>query len=143
MDEHVVEATSARVFDHAQPGDGVFFFLNMGRIPFEFYRSRRIPAPRWPEAIGSRGGPNLDSRDFAFIYLGDALRDATPGGDRVWLVLVYDTDPDGEPNRGSKMVRAVYGKGRRLLETRTFSGVTVLLYTRDSAVVAQTKPDVY
>ena len=125
------------VFDRAQPGDGVFFFLNLGRIPFEFYRSRRNPPPRWPEDLDSTNGSNLNYRNFAFTYLGDEFRDARPAGDRVWLVLVYDSDPDGEPNRGSKMIRAVYGKGRHLVETRTFSGITVLLFSRDAADAAQ------
>jgi mannosyltransferase len=128
------------IFDHAQPGDGVFFYGNLGRIPFEFYRSRRTPPPRWPEELQSPSGSNLDYRNFAVIYLADALRDARPAGDRVWLVLVYDSGPDGGPNRSSKMIRAFYGKGRRLVESLTFSGVTVLLYARDVANVVQTTP---
>lgn len=119
------------VFEHARPGDGVFFYLNFGRVPFEFYRSQHHPFPQWPEALESATGHELTYRNFVFTNLGEALSSARPAGDRVWLLLVYDTDPDGRPNKASIMARAVYGKERHLIETRTFSGITVLLYARD------------
>jgi len=126
------DSATTFVFDHARPGDGAFFFLNFTRVPFEFYRTQRNPVPWWPEALSSQNGLGLTDKDFVFQYLGDELRDARPPADRVWLILQYDEDPDGKPNRASIMLRSVYGNGRHLIEAQKFSGITVLLYSRDS-----------
>ena len=118
------------IFGHAQSGDGVFFHLNFGRIPFEYYKSLLRPLPSWPQPLDAADHASLTSSDFQFRNLGDSLQSARPAGDRVWLVLMYDTDPDGKPNRASLMSRAVFGKGRSLVDEKEFSGVTVLLYSR-------------
>jgi hypothetical protein len=119
------------IFDHAQPGDGIFFHLSFARVPFEFYRSQRKFPTRWPEPLNAESSTGLMYQDFMVMNLGDSLRDARPAGDRVWLVLTFDTETNGEPNRASTMARAVYGKGRQLVESQDFSGITVLLFARD------------
>jgi hypothetical protein len=53
-------------------------------------------------------------------------------------VLSFNTSSNGEPNRESAMLRAVYGKGRRLLEEKRISTITILLYARDSTASSQT-----
>lgn len=118
------------VFDQARPGDDVFFFLNFGHIPFEYYRSIRRPAQEWPKPLEAFGETGLTYHDFQFEYLADSLTNSRPAGNRVWLVLVYDKDPDGRPNRGSIVSRSVFGNGRRLVDEHDFSEVTVLLYSK-------------
>jgi hypothetical protein len=117
------------VFSRAQPGDDVFFFLNFGRIPFEYYRSIEHPLPEWPKSLDTTA--ELSSSDFRFKNLGESLANSRPASNRVWIVLLYDTDPDGKPNRASLMCRFVFGKGRRLISEKYFEKVTVLLYSRD------------
>jgi hypothetical protein len=130
-------AATSYVLERALPGDGVFFYLNFARLPFEFYRSQMHPAPRWPEALVSVNGSDWGYRDSLFAYLGEELRDAQPAGDRVWLVLTLDTDSNGQPTRESAMLRAVYGKGRRLIEEKRISTITILLYARDASASAK------
>ena len=119
------------IFDHSRPGDDVFFFINLGHIPFEYYRSIRQPMPEWPKPLEAFGDSGLTYHDFQFEYFGDSLAKSRVPGNRVWLVLVYDSDPDGKPNRASLVSRAVFGSGRHLVDQRSFSGVTVLLYSKD------------
>ncbi len=138
LDREDWRAAASYVLDRAQPGDGAFFYANFGRLPFDFYRSQRHPSPRWPEALVSANGSDWGYRDSLFAYLGEALQDARPAGDRVWLVLSFDTRSNGEPNRESAMLRAIYGKGRRLIEENRISTITILLYARDSTASAQT-----
>jgi hypothetical protein len=121
------------VLDHALPGDGAFFYQNFGRLPFEFYRSQQHPSLRWPEALVSANGADWAYRDSLFAYMGEAIQDAGPGGNRVWLILDLDRGADGKPNMESTILRAVYGKGRRLIEERHISQITILLYARDSS----------
>ncbi len=127
-------AATSYVLDHALPGDGAFFYLNFGRLPFEFYRSQRHPSQVWPEALVAANGSDWGYRDSLFASLGEALRDAQPAGDRVWLLLSLDTDSNGQPRRESVMLRAVYGSGRHLIEEKRISAITILLYARDATV---------
>jgi mannosyltransferase len=124
-------AATSLIFDHAHPRDDVFFYLNFGRIPFEYYRSIRRPLPEWPRPLDVTDNTSLTHENFRFVNFGESLSKARPAGDRVWLVLLYDTDPDGKPNRASIVSRAVFGNGRRLVEQKSFSGITVLLFSRD------------
>jgi hypothetical protein len=129
-------SASSYIFSHARPGDDVFFYLNFGRIPFEYYRSVAHPSPAWPKALDTTA--ELSYRDFRFVNLGESLANSRPAGNRVWVVLLYDTDPDGKPNSASLMCRAVFGKDRRLVDDKNFPKVTVLLYSRDSRDAGET-----
>jgi mannosyltransferase len=119
------------IFQHAHPGDDIFFYLNFGRIPFEYYKSITSPTPLWPKSLDAPDDEALSYRDFQFKYLGESLANSRVAGDRVWLVFLYYTDPDGKPNRSATICRAVFGNGRRLVEEKEFSGVRVLLFSRD------------
>jgi len=141
LDREDWRAATSYVLDRAQPGDGAFFYANFGRLPFDFYRSQRHPSPRWPEVLIAANDEDWGYRDSLFAYLGEELRDARPAGNRVWLVLSFDTSSNGEPTRESVMLRAVYGKGRRLMEEKRISTITILLYARDSAASAQTSAE--
>jgi mannosyltransferase len=121
------------VFDHAQAGDGIVFFFNFGRVPFEFYRAQRSSPPQWPETLQAQAGSGLTYQDFVSENIGQMLQEARPAGDRVWVVLLDDSDPDGKTSRTGLIARAVLGKGRNLLESRNYSGITVLLYSREDA----------
>jgi mannosyltransferase len=120
------------VFDHAWPGDTAFFYLNFARVPFEFYRSQRRPPSEWPKALVAESSTGLTYRDFMFTNLGESLQSGGAAGDRVWLILMYDTAKDGKPNVASDVTRAVFGKGRQLIESKNFSGITVLLFARSA-----------
>jgi hypothetical protein len=141
IDRNDWRAATSYVLDRAQPGDGAFFYANFGRLPFDFYRSQRHPLPRWPEALVAANGEDWGYRNSLFAYLGEALQDAQPAGDRVWLVLSFNTSSNGEPNRESAMLRAIFGKGRRLMEEKRISTITILLYARDSTASAQTSSE--
>jgi hypothetical protein len=119
------------VLDRSMPGDGAFFYMNFVRLPFEFYRSQRRPAPAWPEALVSANGTEWGYHDSLFTYLSDEMQDAGPGGDRVWLVLAFNNNPDGRPNTQTTILRAVYGKGRHLIEEKRITNITILLFARD------------
>jgi hypothetical protein len=138
LDREDWRGATSYVLDRAQPGDGAFFYVNVGRLSFEFYRSLRHPSPRWPEALVATNGGDWGYYDSVFAYLGEELLDARPAGDRVWLVLSFNTNSNGEPNRESAMLQGVYGKGRHLIEEKRISTITILLYARDSTASAQT-----
>jgi mannosyltransferase len=125
-------AASSFLFDHAQPGDGVFY-LNFFGMPLEYYRSQRHPAPAWPQVLNSADTAGLHYRDFLVTSLGERLRDARPAEKRVWLILELYDDPNAEPSRANTVLRAIYGKGRHLVEERVSSSMAVLLFEENAA----------
>jgi mannosyltransferase len=126
-------SATAYVLDRALPGDGAFFYQNFGRLPFEFYRSQKHPSPVWPAALVSANGADWAYRDSLFAYLSESLQDAGPGGNRVWLILDLDRGADGKPNMESTILRAVFGKGRHLVDEEHISQITILLFARDAS----------
>jgi hypothetical protein len=106
--------------------------VQIARLPFEFYRSQQRPSPRWPEALVAANGADWAYRDSLFANVGEALQNAGTGGDRVSLILDLDRGADGKPNMESTILRAVFGKGRRLVDEKHISHITILLYARDS-----------
>ncbi len=127
---------SSFVFDHALAGDTVFFYGGSGHMLFEVYRLQRKPVPAWPQVLESEKVTDITYRDFLFRDMDLVLLEARPAGDRVWLVMAENTGSDGKPNKDSDMLRNLYGKGRRLIETRTISDITILLFARDPAAPA-------
>jgi mannosyltransferase len=132
LDRDDWRAASSYVIEHSSAGDGVFFYQGFGRLPFEFYRSLRKPVSGWPAALVASNGSDWGYRDSLFSYTADMLQDAGPGSDRVWLVLDLDTVENGQPTPTSKIVRAVYGKGRHLIDEKRISNITILLFGRDT-----------
>jgi hypothetical protein len=137
LDRDDWRAAASYVFDKALPRDGAFFYANFGRLPFEFYRSQRRPSPRWPEVLVAANGADWAYRDSLFAHLAEGLQDAGPGGDRVWLILDLDKDADGKPSMESVILRAVFAKGRHLIEEKQLSPITILLFARNPANSAQ------
>ena len=132
LDRDDWRTATSYVLDRSVPGDGVFFYANFGRLPFEYYRSQRKPAPARPEALVAANGSDWGYRDSLFAYLADEIQDAGPGGDRVWLVLDLNTDANGKPSRETEIVRAVYGQGRHIVEEKRISRISILLLARDA-----------
>lgn len=133
------DAATSYVLDRAQPGDGVFFYMSTAHVPFEYYRSQRHPPAVWPQPLELATGLALTPNDFKFIPIGERLRDSRSAGDRVWLVLQYDTDPSGLPDRGSTFIRSYFGKGRHPVMMKKFVGATVLLLARDTVENAEVR----
>ena len=133
VDRRDWRGASSFVFDHARPGDGVFFYGGSGHVLFEFYRQVRRPAPPWPQVLESEKPTGITFRDFVYRDLDTVLAESRPAGGRVWLVMADDMGPDGKPNESSVRLRELYGRERRLVETTSFSDITILLYARDAA----------
>jgi hypothetical protein len=132
VDRRDWRGASSFVFDHARPGDGIFFYGGSGHVLFEFYRQVRWPAPPWPRVLESEKPTGITFRDFVFRDLDTVLAESRSPGDRVWLIMADDTGPDGKPNESSVRLRELYGRERRLVETTSFSDITILLYARDA-----------
>jgi mannosyltransferase len=127
-------AATSYIFENAQPGDGIFFFLTLGRVTFEYYRSQRTPIPVWPDALYRSNESELELKDFLNLPLADVLSHTRPASERVWVVFIRD-DPNGpRPSQASVVTRAVFAKNRQEMAERKFEGLTVMLFSRDLEV---------
>lgn len=127
---------SSFIFDHAMAGDGAFFYGGSGHMLFEVYRLQKKPFPAWPQVLESEKVTDITYRDFLYRDIDQVLLESRPAGDRVWLVLAENTGSDGKPDTNSERLRNLYGRGRRLIEAQTISGITILLFARDPAIHA-------
>jgi mannosyltransferase len=122
------------VLDHAQPNDGIFF-EPLARTAFDYYQSQRSSAPIALQIIYPPYSGSSEYHNFVKVPLAEALQEALPAPNRVWLVLFNTNhgEPPAAPEPAELMLRAVYGKGRHLVDENTFSGVTILFFDSDPA----------
>jgi len=126
------------ILDHAQPGDGIFFYESANQMIFDFYRSQRKPSPEWPESLNPGGGesPQTDLFPDGAPPL-PALAGSRPAGNRVWLVLTFPSPaPGGKPDTEGRKIRDWFATGRRRLDVPVFFPIGVILYSREAENVA-------
>jgi mannosyltransferase len=135
-------SASAYILDHAQPADGIFF-TPLSRLPYEYYRSQRNPIPAGPMVLDAAAGDQVGQlvyQDFMVTPLAEVLRDARPAPDRVWIVAAWNRLPNGDFDRTTLMLNAVYGKGRHLVIEQDFPNITVELYAAGAGPNIPAKP---
>ena len=126
--ERTVEQTR-----EAMAGDGIFFYLVPRRIPLEFYRAKRHPFPVSPDTLQSAKGETLAYNDSTYPTFEEMVQKAIPAGNRIWLVLSGDREPEGNDNRGSQRLLANYGDAHHWIETQDLPGITVWLFDSGNA----------
>jgi hypothetical protein len=123
------EATSY-VLSHARSGDGIFFFLNVSRIPFEYYSSRLTKDGSIPHLVYISGNSALMRQDFEFVPMRELVSNVRPAPNRLWIVLNHDGSADGTADRTSQEVQQLVSNGRNQVEEEKFPGVVVKLFSR-------------
>jgi 4-amino-4-deoxy-L-arabinose transferase-like glycosyltransferase len=119
------------LLDHAQPGDTVVFHQPIGRMPYEYYRSR-IPAAAYPTVIYPAHGDRLMYRDFYAGRVPDAfLENVSKNYSRVWVVFTYNGLPS-DPDPTTQFVNSTFGRWYSNQHSENFPGIEVRLYSRSA-----------
>ena len=128
-------AVTKYVFDHAKPGDSIFFFPLGGEPCFEYYWQRNSSSLS-PETLraelekdsNGRNLPDLVSDGLVHVP-GTNLRIAPPARSRVWLVLMSLDGTMQEYIRGIAVVTWL-NSGRQQMDEQDFTPLKVMLFDR-------------
>jgi hypothetical protein len=112
------------VLDNAQPSDAAVFFVGMGRMPYEYYRSLAMQSG--PSIVYPHHGERIGYLDFVEKPDFDAISRALSPHPRVWLVLTYVETPSG-PESTAVRLRELVMAQHPTCQSRTFTGIEVLL----------------
>jgi mannosyltransferase len=119
------------LLEHAESGDALLFHVPMGRMPFEFYHSLTDPASTAPLVLYPRHGDRMTFLDFVEKPNGEELERSLPQHQRAWLVLTHAETRSGLPDSRtvefSKLLGNIYTK----VEQHDFSGIEILLYSKN------------
>lgn len=117
------------VLDHAQPGDVLILHQPIGRMPYEYYRSR-IQANAYPMVIYPAHGDRLTYRDFYAGHAPDSFLENLPQHyPRVWVILTYNELPTG-PDPTTQFVNSFFGRAYASEHSEKFPGIEVRVYSQ-------------
>jgi mannosyltransferase len=129
-------AVTSYVFNHAQPGDAIFFCSPAGVVPFDYYSGQQKSAalrPKtlnedWPKTGNGQNPSDLKPQDLVFVR-GTNLRATPPVGSRVWLVLMF-LNGSKEEYDVADAVGKWLSDGRQQVDAQDFTPLKVLLFDR-------------
>ena len=120
-------AATRYLISNAQPGDALIFYVSMGRVSYDYYRS--LQNAQGPEVLYPYHGPRITFLDFVEKpdYL--PIQRAIARHPRVWFVVSHASLTSGRDRTESNLA-AVIGAMNPLIEQRDFGGIQVVLYGR-------------
>lgn len=131
-------SATAYLLANSQAGDVVIFHQPIGRMPFEYYRSR-TPVMNPPAVIYPRTGDSLTYRDFYAGHAKDALLESLPDQySRLWVVLIYAQTPSG-PDPTTRFLTELFARKYAAEQTTEFPGIELRLYQRSPALPVTSK----
>jgi len=125
------------ILDHAQPGDGIVFYIPATRAAYEFFRSVRagqntarpdFNRPFGPEILFPHHATGLDYRDFTGKPTTEFLRDTATTHPRIWIMLMNNGGTNPDPT--TIMITRTLAESLPRIQTWTFTKVEVRLYSR-------------
>jgi len=123
-------AATGFVLNQTQAGDALLFHVPMGRMSYEFYRSRRGPASPAPVVLYPHHGDRITFLDFVEKPNDVELERLLPQHPRAWLVLTYAKAQSGLPDARSVELTKLLGNFYPTVEQRDFQGIEILLYSK-------------
>jgi mannosyltransferase len=128
---------TAYVLGHAQPGDGILFYIPNTRVAYEFFRSHQVAASPTTEPANARGpeilfphhADRLDYRDFTGKPTREFVLSLPSRSNRVWVMLM-NNGPPSNPDPTTLMLTQALGESFPMVERWQFPLVELRLYGR-------------
>jgi len=132
-------AVTSYVFEHAQPGDSIFFYHSGGEAPFAYYSWKQNSAPLRPKTLnehwlktGNSQDPFGPKPEDLVAVPGTDLRAAPPAGSRVWFVSMFLDGSWREADTGTAVGKWL-SNGRHQVDAQEFTSLSVALFDRNAA----------
>ena len=132
-------AVTSYVFEHAQPGDSIFFYHSGGEAPFAYYSWKQNSASLRPKTLnehwlktGNSQDPFGPKPEDLVAVPGTDLRAAPPAGSRVWFVSMFLDGSWREADTGTAVGKWL-SYGRQQVDTQEFTSLSVALFDRNAA----------
>ncbi len=127
---------SSGILGQAGPGDGIYFYPEYSRIPFEYYRDHSVPAAVWPKDIAV-GAATTSAPTAQVAEPGEQNAAAPAPTRRFWVVFHHPTPLTIETRRNlAGHLRSWRGKGWRLLQAQEYPMVVVMFFEASSSQAA-------
>ena len=132
-------AVTSYVFEHAQPGDSIFFYHSGGEAPFAYYSWKQNSASLRPKTLnehwlktGNSQDPFGPKPEDLVAVPGTDLRAAPPAGSRVWFVSMFLDGSWREADTGTAVGKWL-SNGRQQVDAQEFMSLSVALFDRNAA----------
>ena len=132
-------AITSYVFEHAQPGDSIFFYHSGGEAPFAYYSWKQNSASLRPKTLnehwlktGNSQDPFGPKPEDLVAVPGTDLRAAPPAGSRVWFVSMFLDGSWREADTGTAVGKWL-SSGRHQVDAQEFTSLSVALFDRNAA----------
>ena len=132
-------AVTSYVFEHAQPGDSIFFYHSGGEAPFAYYSWMQNSASLRPKTLNEHWLKTVNSQDpfdpkreDLVAVPGTDLRAAPPAGSRVWFVSMFLDGSWREADTGTAVGKWL-SNGRHQVDAQEFTSLSVALFDRNAA----------
>ena len=132
-------AVTSYVFEHAQPGDSIFFYHSGGEAPFAYYSWKQNSASLRPKTLnehwlktGNSQDPFGPKPEDLVAVPGTDLRAAPPAGSRVWFVSMFLDGSWREADTGTAVGKWL-SNGRHQVDAQEFTSLSVALFDRKAA----------
>ncbi len=136
---------SSEILGQAEPGDGISYHPDYARIPFEYYRARRVPAAVWPKDIAVGAGSSSAPVERADNSQETPIAVPVPAK-RFWVVYHHPTPLTPESRRElAAHLHSWRDKGWRLLQAQEYPMVVVMFFaaSSDQAVSLKELPSLF
>ncbi len=120
-----VRSATNYILDHAQPGDGVVFYILSTRFPYDYYAARR-KAEFKPDILWPGNNSGVAWRDFMGVPAAARVPELARGHDRIWVV----TTPLPPNDARFAAFQAALDHQYKLTDTQDFPFVRVMLFAR-------------
>lgn len=120
-----VRSATNYILDHAQPGDGVVFYILSTRFPYDYYAAHRNAGWK-PDILWPGNNSGVGWHDFMGVPAASRVPDFSRGHDRIWVV----TTPLPPNDARFAAFEAALDHEYKLTGTQDFPFVRVMLFAR-------------
>jgi mannosyltransferase len=122
---------SRYVLEHSRPGDALIFYVAMGRMPYQFFKSLAPDSATMPIIIFPGKGDSLEFHELLAKPSAKFLQTIPLHYARVWVILMNNGTPSN-PDTTTRLLNEIFSRSYPTTERQDFfPAIEVQLYSRN------------